>query len=82
MDDKEDFDTKFNPSTYLLHANILELLGLCHNAQEECWTEMTVLNIVVNSGYLSLYEMQEIAGDKISAALMGKEVNIADDLII
>ena len=43
---------------------------------------MTVLNIVVNSGYLSLYEMQEIAGDKISAALMGKEVNIADDLII
>jgi len=38
-------------------------------APEESWAEMTIFNIIANSGYLSLYEMQQIAGDEILAPI-------------
>jgi hypothetical protein len=52
----------------------LHTLGMSVNdiqikAPEESWAEMTIFNIIANSGYLSLYEMQQIAGDEILAPI-------------
>jgi hypothetical protein len=63
---------------------MLELLGLCHHVPEEDSASqgMMVFSTILNSGYLSLYEMQQIAGDEIITPIIGDEVNIADDLAL
>ena len=67
-----------------IDTHMLELLGLCHNVPEEDSVSqgMMVFRTILNSGYLSLYEMQQIAGDEIITPIIGDEVNIADDLAL